>query len=59
MIIDFFQTTDHSTNFSFIGISQSILATSYVKWIDVWMIFTMVVSFLEVGILIFPISSLM
>ena len=34
-------------HFSFIGISQSILATSYVKWIDVWMIFTMVVPFLE------------
>ena len=33
---------------SFIGISQSILATSYVKWIDVWMIFTMIVPFLEV-----------
>ena len=36
-----------SINFSFIGISQSILATSYVKWIDVWMIFMMVVPFLE------------
>ena len=36
-----------SMNFSFIGISQSILATSYVKWIDVWMIFMMVVPFLE------------
>ena len=34
--------------FSFIGISQSVLATSYVKWIDVWMIFTMIVPFLEV-----------
>ena len=34
---------------SFIGISQLILATSYVKWIDVWMIFTMVVPFLEVS----------
>ena len=34
--------------FSFIGISQSILATSYVKWVDVWMIFTMIVPFLEV-----------
>ena len=33
---------------SFIGISQSVLATSYVKWIDVWMIFTMIVPFLEV-----------
>ena len=28
--------------FSFIGISQSIMATSYVKMIDIWMIFTMV-----------------
>ena len=36
-----------SINFSFIGISQSILATSYVKWIDVWMTFIMVVPFLE------------
>ena len=36
--------------FSFIGISNSILATSYVKWIDVWMIFTMVVPFLEASI---------
>ena len=34
--------------FSFIGISQSILATSYVKWIDVWMIFTMIVPLLEI-----------
>ena len=33
---------------SFIGISQSVLATSYVKWIDVWMIFTMIIPFLEV-----------
>ena len=33
---------------SFIGFSQSILETSYVKWIDVWMIFTMIVPFLEV-----------
>ena len=37
-------------NYSFIGISGSILATSYVKWIDVWMIFTMVVPFLEASI---------
>ena len=29
-------------HFSFIGISQSIMATSYVKMIDIWMIFTMV-----------------
>ena len=36
-----------SMNFSFIGISQSILATSYVKWIDVWMIFMMIIPFLE------------
>ena len=36
-----------SINFSFIGISQSILATSYVKWIDVWMIFMMIIPFLE------------
>ena len=37
-------------NFSFIGISQSILATSYVKWIDIWMIFTMIIPFLEASI---------
>ena len=36
--------------FSFIGISQSILATSYVKWIDIWMIFTMIIPFLEASI---------
>merc|ERR550517_2158270 len=35
----------------FIGISQSILATSYVKWIDVWMIFVLAVPFLEVVLL--------
>ena len=33
---------------SFIGISQTILATSYLKWIDIWMTFTMTVPFLEV-----------
>ena len=33
---------------SFIGMSRSVLATSYVKCIDVWMIFTMIVPFLQV-----------
>ena len=33
---------------SFIGISQTLLTTSYVKMIDIWMIYTMMVPFLEV-----------
>ena len=35
---------------SFIGISSSLPTTSYVKMIDVWMIFTMVVPLLEVAV---------
>ena len=32
------------------GISQSLPVTSYVKMIDIWMIFTMSVPFIEVGL---------
>ena len=32
----------------FLGISQTLPTTSYVKMIDVWMLFTMTVPFLEV-----------
>ena len=34
--------------FSFLGLSQSLPVTSYVKMIDIWMLFTMTVPFLEV-----------
>ena len=33
---------------SFLGLSQSVPVTSYVKMIDIWMLFTMTVPFLEV-----------
>ena len=36
--------------FRFLGISQSLPVTSYVKMIDIWMIFTMSVPFIEVGL---------
>jgi hypothetical protein len=36
--------------FSFIGISQTLPTTSYIKMIDVWMIFTMLFLFLEVSL---------
>ena len=35
--------------FSFIGISQTLPTTAYIKMIDVWMIFTMILPFLEVS----------
>ena len=35
---------------SFIGISQTLPTTSYIKMIDVWMIFTMLFLFLEVSL---------
>ena len=34
--------------FSFIGISQTLPTTPYIKLIDIWMIFTMTFLFLEV-----------
>ena len=34
--------------FSFLGLSQSLPVTSYIKMIDIWMLFTMTVPFLEV-----------
>ena len=34
--------------YRFLGISQTLPTTSYVKMIDVWMLFTMTVPFLEV-----------
>ena len=33
---------------SFLGLSQSLPVTSYVKMIDIWMLFTMTIPFLEV-----------
>ena len=33
--------------FSFLGISQSLPATSYIKLIEIWMIFTMIYPFAE------------
>ena len=32
---------------SFLGISQSLPSTSYIKLIDIWMIFTMIYPFVE------------
>merc|ERR1712156_982791 len=32
----------------FLGLSQSLPVTSYIKMIDIWMLFTMTVPFLEV-----------
>merc|ERR1719422_1991090 len=32
----------------FLGLSQSLPVTSYVKMIDIWMLFTMMIPFLEV-----------
>ena len=34
--------------FRFLGISQSLPVTSYVKMVDIWMLFTLTVPFLEV-----------
>ena len=34
--------------FSFLGLTQSLPITSYIKMIDIWMLFTMTVPFLEV-----------
>ena len=34
--------------FSFLGLTQSLPVTSYIKMIDIWMLFTMTVPFLEV-----------
>ena len=34
--------------FSFLGLSQSLPVTSYIKMIDIWMLFTMTIPFLEV-----------
>ena len=34
--------------FSFLGLSQGLPVTSYIKMIDIWMLFTMTVPFLEV-----------
>ena len=36
--------------FSFTGISQTLPSTSYIKMIDVWMIFTMTFLFCEVSL---------
>ena len=34
--------------FSFLGLSQRLPTTSYIKMIDIWMLFTMTIPFLEV-----------
>ena len=33
---------------SFLGLSQTLPVTSYIKMIDIWMVFTMTIPFLEV-----------
>ena len=33
---------------SFLGLSETVAVTSYIKMIDIWMLFTMTVPFLEV-----------
>ena len=33
---------------SFMGINQSLPTTSYMKWIDLWMMFSIIMPFLEV-----------
>ena len=38
----------HHLVFSFLGLSQSLPTTSYIKMIDIWMLFTMTIPFLEV-----------
>ena len=35
---------------SFLGISQSLPSTSYIKLIDIWMIFTMIYPFAETAL---------
>ena len=35
-------------NFSFIGINQTLPSTSYIKMIDIWMVFTMICPFSEI-----------
>ena len=37
--------------FSFIGISQTLPATAYIKLNDIWMVFTMTYPFAEVALL--------
>ena len=32
----------------FLGLSQSVPVTSYIKMVDIWMLFTMTIPFLEV-----------
>ena len=41
-------STFNSSIFSFLGLTQSLPVTSYIKMIDIWMLFTMTVPFLEV-----------
>ena len=36
--------------YRFLGLSQSLPVTSYVKMIDIWMLFTMMIPFLEVAL---------
>ena len=38
----------NNSYFSFLGLSQSLPVTSYIKMIDIWMLFTMTIPFLEV-----------
>ena len=41
-------STFTSSIFSFLGLTQRLPVTSYIKMIDIWMLFTMTVPFLEV-----------
>ena len=41
-------STFNSSISSFLGLTQSLPVTSYIKMIDIWMLFTMTVPFLEV-----------
>ena len=41
------ETPELSMLFSFLGISQSLPSTSYIKLIEIWMIFTMIYPFAE------------
>ena len=41
--------TQNFTTYRFINVSMSLPKTSYVKMVDVWLLFTLLIPFLEVG----------
>ena len=41
--------TQNLTTSRFINVSMSLPKTSYVKMVDVWLLFTLLIPFLEVG----------